>query len=321
MSPVAENLAAEYRELKHGRGFVLLPWDVMAITGNDRVKFLHNFCTADVNSLQPGDGSEAFILNVKGKTLAFGYVVIGDESIFFVSAAGLAQGIAAHLDRYIIREDVQVADVSQNWRGAVTGLPLGELAKLVQAATPSGIYLSHAKLVFGDVPAVCVHSAVINESDCLLLFAAELQPQLVDWLVDHQFLQCSEKSFEIARIEQGTPVSGVDLDDQNLPQELGRDQSAISFTKGCYLGQETVARIDALGHVNKFFVKLQFSGDQIPRPREELLDGDKVIGQVTSACYSIQYDAPLALGFVRRGHEKTGTSLASTNCGPATVVQ
>jgi folate-binding Fe-S cluster repair protein YgfZ len=95
-----------------------------------------------------------------------------------------------------------------------------------------------------------------------------------------------------------------------LPQEIDRDRLAISFTKGCYLGQETVARIDALGHVNRVLRVVQFSGDEIPQAGAELQTADgKPAGNVTSAVWSPRFSAPLALAFLKRGNHEAGTEL------------
>ena len=133
-------------------------------------------------------------------------------------------------------------------------------------------------------------------------------------------------AFEMARIEAGTPLYARDISDKNLPQEVNRDALAISFTKGCYLGQETVARIDALGHVNRVLVGVRFAGSEPPPPGTELTvteaqgsEGKATVGAVTSAAYSPRLGSSLALAYVRRGHTQPGTQLTSS-AGPAQVV-
>jgi hypothetical protein len=127
------------------------------------------------------------------------------------------------------------------------------------------------------------------------------------------------QALEIARIEAGFPWFGVDLSDKNLPQEAARDRQAISFVKGCYIGQETVARIDALGHVNKTLVGVKFSGARVPDPGMELKAGEQSAGHVTSACFSPRLQAPLALAWVRRGNNEPGAAVDSP-LGRAEVV-
>jgi folate-binding protein YgfZ len=132
---------------------------------------------------------------------------------------------------------------------------------------------------------------------------------------------CGEQAFQSARIENGTPLYGADISEENLPQEIGRDQLAISFTKGCYLGQETVARIDALGHVNRTLCGVRFSCDSVPRAGTPLFSDalDKPVGQITSSCWSPRLKSPLALAFLKRGHHEPSTKL-NWEGGPAEVV-
>jgi tRNA-modifying protein YgfZ len=114
---------------------------------------------------------------------------------------------------------------------------------------------------------------------------------------------------EIARIEQGLPAYGVDITSENLPQEVGRDAQAISFTKGCYLGQETVARIDALGHVNRHLSRIAIDSESPPPRGAEFLSAGKTVGNVTSSCFSPRLGKSLALGYLRRGSHGPGTKM------------
>jgi folate-binding protein YgfZ len=139
-----------------------------------------------------------------------------------------------------------------------------------------------------------------GEAEALGANLAEQQPQLVH-----------AKTFAAARIESGMPLFGVDFHEDNLPQEVGRDAESISFTKGCYLGQETVARIDALGHVNQRLVGVRFSGNEVPQAGTELSFGGAKVGRVTSAAWSPRLSAPLALAMVRREANAVGTKLES----------
>ena len=132
-------------------------------------------------------------------------------------------------------------------------------------------------------------------------------------------IRCDPAALESARLEAGTPLFGLDITPDNLPQEVARDTRAISFTKGCYLGQETVARIDTIGHVNRLLVGLKFSGPDVPAAGTAVLAADQPIGQVTSAAWSPRLAAPLALAYIRRAHAKPGSQLTSST-GPAEVV-
>jgi folate-binding protein YgfZ len=141
-----------------------------------------------------------------------------------------------------------------------------------------------------DAPSVAARLRTLGEP----LGLVEVDPELSD----------------VLRVEAGTPCFGRDVTAENLPQEVGRDQRAISFVKGCYLGQETVARIDALGHVNKLLKGLKFltPGAATTADATLMLDG-KTVGKITSAALSPAWGVPVALGYVRLAHAEAGTEL------------
>jgi folate-binding protein YgfZ len=129
---------------------------------------------------------------------------------------------------------------------------------------------------------------------------------------------CGEEALEAFRIELGWPEYGRDISPSNLPQEVGRDRRTISLTKGCYLGQETVARLDSHGHVNRILAGLRFDTPEVPPAGTELQTAGRPAGQVTSAAFSPDLGAAIGLGYVRRGQEQPGTRLDSPY-GPAVV--
>ena len=287
----------QYEALRHGGGFfALLGWSSLAITGRDRHSFLQSFCTNDVKRLTPGDACEAFILNVKGKIVGHGIVTCRDEELVFVGAAGQSERLIEHLDRYIIREDVQLRDTTT------------ERSFLVSAASVDITAVSFAWNLIGNTAARVFEYSPAEMAN-LFRIIYERGIQVV-----------GSPAFDAARIENGFPVFGVDFDEHNLPQEVGRDRGAISFTKGCYLGQETVARIDALGHVNQRITGMRFVGSDDIEPGTELSFSDANAGRVTSAAYSPQFGAPLALAMVRREANAVGTRLKSP-AGECEVVE
>jgi tRNA-modifying protein YgfZ len=288
--------AKQYDTLRRGDGFVVLPdWSSVTITGDDQKKFLHNFCTNDVNSLQPGECREAFFANAKGRVLGHGLIDCCDDELVFVGAPNQAFRLVEHLDRYIIRDDVQLRDTSGE-RAYVLGPPL-----LPVVAPDCPIALKPIGIGGSILCARCALSTVATND----LSRARR------YLTSHGYEQCDTAVFEAIRIESGTPLFGIDFGEENFPQEVNRDRHAISFTKGCYLGQETVARIDALGHVNQKLVGVRFTGSELPVAGAELMKDGARAGRVTSAAYSPQLGAPIALAMVRREANAIGTGLES----------
>jgi folate-binding protein YgfZ len=280
----------EYEALKAGRAVVeMAGWSSISVTGADRQAFLHNFCTNDVKRLVPGTSCETFFTNVKGKIVGHGVLNCRDDEVVFVGAPGQGLRLVEHLDRYVIREDVQLGNTTE-----------ARSYLLVAGGEPSGD--SSRSMAWG----------IVGRADSKLFeFEAGEASESVRGLAADGFVVVGLQAFEAARIEAGMPLYGVDFDEQNLPQEVGRDQQAISFTKGCYLGQETVARIDALGHVNKRLVGVRFFGSEVPVGRAEIMLQGRNAGVVTSAVFSPKLGAPLALAMLRREANSVRTRLSS----------
>ena len=312
--------AAEYAALTRGKAIVALDgWTQVELTGQDRVQLLSNLSTNDIKSLQPGQSRESLLLNVKGHILAQVCVSAGPDKLRLLTVPGQAERVINQLDRYIIREDVQLADQT-GLRTAllVAGVTAEELApKLAERALAAGDcdILSPPELPAGSPPAVYW----LGNTSLLLTVAQDAAAVAWQTLVELGCRPCGMQPLDQARVEARMPWYGVDATDENLPQELARDAAAISFTKGCYLGQETVARIDALGHVNKTLAVVRFSGDELPTAGTTFSADGKEIGRVTSAVRSPQFAAPLAMAYLRRGHQVPGTELSSSS-GPAVVV-
>jgi folate-binding protein YgfZ len=294
------------------------------LTGPDRAAFLHNLTTNEIRKLAPGSGCEAFLTTVQGKTLAHGFFFAGDEALVIDTVPGQSETILKHLDHYLVSERVTIEDRSHQWSELLLSGPEAErllsnlsdvhLAPVRLAHAPAtlagkSVWLRRADLT-GPIGVLISVQDRVNDSDLQKVRSV---------LIDGGAVACGEPAFEAARIEWGFPLFGRDLSDQNLPQEIARDSVAISFTKGCYLGQETVARIDALGHVNKTLVGLQFAGPAIPPAGTPLSNAGQAVGQVTSAAFSPRLGRAMALGYVRRGPNAPGTRLSSP-AGEAEVV-
>jgi len=304
---------AEYEALTTGAGYVPLARTQIELTGGDRARFLHNLCTNEIRKLAAGAGNEIFLTSVQGKTLGHGFAFVGPDSIVLDSVAGQSETLLKHLDKYLVSEDVTITDRSADWAAFLISGAQAEdrLASLIGGPLPSG-RLSHVTEEVTRVGWLSVRRVDITGADAFLLsVSSESSGALKLALQDAGCVECTPTALDAARIEQGIPLFGRDITDQHLPQEVHRDSLAISFVKGCYLGQETVARIDALGHVNKLLVGLRGHGPNVPEPGTEILADGQPVGRVTSATYSPRLGAPLALGYVKRGKEAIGTRLSS----------
>lgn len=295
---------------------------LIEIGGDDRATFLHNLCTNDIRKLELGQGCEAFFTDVKGKVLLHGLLYCGAEAIVLSASGGYADVILPHLDKYLIREDVTLTDRSQEWQEVlVAGSKAGDFfSKYGASGLADATMLSHQAICMGDMTLTLRRVPLVDGVCFVVQVATERVDAVTELLVAAGATPWSRTVVELARIRAAFPEYGKDVTADNLPQEVARDRQAISFTKGCYLGQETVARIDALGHVNRYLVRLHFSSaSKLPELGAELTSGDKVVGRVTSASWSTSHNEVVALGYVRRESMEANATLGSS-VGNATIV-
>jgi len=319
-APSLPQIQAHYEILREGAGFMNLGARTqIELMGQDRQTFLQGFCTNDVKQLQPGYGCEAFLTNLQGKTLGFVLVYCSQQSLILETVANQTETISNHLDRYIIQEDVTLHDRTHGWQEwLIAGEQTTELlAQQVTAPLPEQA-LQHVATELQSIP-VSIRNVPWSRYPCYVLNSQQDQASAVEQaLTSAGFQSCLAEAAEISRIEAGFPLYGQDITESNLPQEVDRNDRTISFTKGCYLGQETIARIDALGHVNKKLCGVRFNSQDLPAVGGELsLDG-KAVGHVTSCCYSPAGNSVIALAYVQRGYDQPG-QLLTGDTGPATV--
>ena len=258
---------------------------IIELIGADRNKIVNNLCTQDLRQLQAGESKETFVLDPKGRTLAHGIACCSDKKTWFLTVPNQAPKLVPHFDRYIIREDAVVQDASSEWK-AILLPPDSPWLASPDAAWAIG---SNCQL-HPDGIAFTVHAPWISQASKLLLIQHEHFAALTSSMESLIESDCEDRTgWEQSRIENFWPWFGVDFDDKNLPQELDIDARAISFKKGCYLGQETVARLDALGQVQKRLCLVEIhqassdtSGPAAPVVGQTLHAEEKPIGIITS---------------------------------------
>lgn len=284
--------------------------------------------TNDVKETIDKRSVECFVVDVKGKVLAHGWMFEARESLIFVTlGADQSERLLSHWDRYIIREDVVLTDVSSNWNWQF-------IARVDILAT---LHAAFDQNVSEILPGMLL---MLNEPNDESDFRIAITNDIIGieyWLIgdckssetDTDAITStvmasneSTSSFHASRIKHLLPLIGIDFDNKNLPQELDRDSKAISFKKGCYLGQETIARLDALGQVQKKLVRLRIErgSDSVTDPMvgEKLFIADKETGWITSLSKETS-DKWIAIGYVRRSALAIGSKLTA-NGFDATVV-
>jgi folate-binding protein YgfZ len=302
----------------------------LEITGPDRGKFLHNLTTNEIKRMAVGRGCEAFVTSPQGKTIGYMVILAAEDRLVARADAGGAELALPHFRKYGVFDDVSIDDVSSStFELHLFGPQAIELARRAAGKLPEDFDYAHIAAEIGgnavrlvrESPALPRGVTVIGE----LAAAASVKDRLREQGRDLGLIEVDADSFDVLRIEAGTPVFGKEVTDKNLPQEFGRDDRAINFVKGCYLGQETVARIDALGHVNQVLKGLCFEpGSPPPEPGSVLEREGKRVGVITSAVFSPARECFVGLGMIRTTHSQSGSRLSfkaaqGTGSGEATV--
>ena len=286
----------------------------IVLTGADRRGYLQGLLTNDIEALTPGTGCYAAMLNAHGRMLTDMRVLeLGDRLLLDVPR-GIAAAIRDHLDRFVFSEDVQVEDVSASVADVgVYGPAALEVLQHagVEGSAPSELFAS-ARVRLGGSEAWLVRSDEIGIPGYDLIVGTQARNSMIAALAAAGAVQATADDVEIVRIESGRPRFGVDMDGETIPLEAGLEERAISRTKGCYVGQEVIVRVQDRGHgrVARRLVGLTLPADcALPAAGAPLVAAGKDIGRITSATFSPALARPAALGYVHRDFADPGTSV------------
>lgn len=249
------------------------PRDVVVAAGPDALSYLQSLVSADLDGLADGESVRSLLLTPQGKLEAdFHLARVGDDA-WLVCERGFGEQLVAALERFKIRVKV---DIDLRPDLAVLAVRAPELPARADA---DDVVVVSVPWPGGDRFDIVGPTAAVEEAETELAASG--------------VAAIDEDSYEVLRIEAGVPRMGSELGEKTIPQEAFLDRDAVSFSKGCFLGQELVCRIDTRGHVNKYLRRLTSIEGEVP-PNAEIVVGDKVVGAVTSAA------AGVALGYVRR---------------------
>jgi folate-binding protein YgfZ len=303
---------AEYRALRERAAVVDHAFrGRVRASGSDRVSFLQGMLSNDVKALASGAGCPALLLTEQGKVVADLVVLAVDDALVLDALAGALPGAVAALERFIVADDVELARVGDEDTLAIIGPDArGALASLGIAA-PDQPY-GHVVASWGDT-SVRVVAVPRPGAGGYHLHVPRAHTVALWERTAAGIVAAGHDAFEMLRIESGVPWYGRDVGPDTIALEAPLD--GVSFTKGCYLGQEVMERVTARGHVNRRLVGLVIDAPEPPTPGDRLFAGEKDVGWVTSACRSIALGAPLALGYVRREHLEPGTRLDVRTAG------
>jgi folate-binding protein YgfZ len=297
----------------------------LEFTGPDRVRYLNAILTNHVKDLLPNHGVVSLFLSPQGRILAEIETYAFRESLFCVSFAMIRERLIADLDKYIIMDDVTLTDRTDAFGTvALEGPKAAEVAQRV-----SGVdLLVLDELEFCEARVGGISCKVFRRSPGGVLSA--------EFLVERAHLEALWETLEAAtreagggaagytalnalRLELGGPWFSYDFGEKQIPHEAGLQDSHISYTKGCYTGQEIVERVRSRGQVNRVRVMVRLDAKEIPAAGTALLSDGKEFGYITRAGFSPRLNAPIGMGYVRREKAAIGSEL-DTAVGRATVV-
>jgi aminomethyltransferase len=282
------------------------------VTGADRARLLHAMTTNHVQELTPGRSVYAFFLTAQGRILADVNILCDHDALLLDTEPATRARVYEHLDRYIIADDVTLADETE--QVAVFGLEGPKAAEVLGAM---GVVELPAPLHWRQWRDVKIAGLTACGGAGYRLFvpraaAAELR----QWVLGMGVAMATESEWNVVRVENARPRYGVDITEAQIPHET-QMMSALHFNKGCYLGQEIVERVRSRGHVNKKLMQLELAGDVERVEKKLTLDGREV-GELTSVVWSPAANRVIALGYVRL---EAASGKGALRCGelPVTI--
>ena len=281
------------------------------ISGAHAIATLNGLVTNDVAALKPGSGQYAAALTAKGKVVSDVVILMIDDKLQLHASQEAGAGLHAMLLKFINPRFATLRDVSATtFEQTLVGSDAADMIERASAGSITAATLSvlpaysHIRASIGGNPVDVVHLPAIgaaNEPVFSVIGACDAADVIRNALLAAGAHDADAAAIETLRVESGYPAWGIDMDDTTLSQEANLDDMhAVSYTKGCYIGQETVARIHFRGHVNRSLRRLSFTGDELPPHGAVLQDSEhRAIGDVRSTARSVQ-SGMIGIGMVRR---------------------
>jgi len=301
--------AAEYASVRRGVGLIDRgPLGVLEVTGKDRAAFLHAMLSNEVKALTPGQGCAAAFLDVHGKVQVLLRVLVLEDRILVVTPIGMAADTMEALDKFLFSEKAYFRDATGELAFLVLAGPEAPaLAERLTGERPPERAWSHtAARLGGDDVRLVRGGGETGEPEVWILTAAGDRAWAAAREAGVPLVGVSAQ--EALRIEAGAPLYHHDVDASVLLPEIPLEPF-ISYSKGCYIGQEVVVRIRDRGHVNRHLRGLVLDGEREPAPGAAVVVDGAEVGRLTSTTWSFGLGRPIGLCFVRRQHAEPGTKV------------
>jgi glycine cleavage system T protein len=318
--------ADEYRAVREQAGLIDLAFRTQVkMTGEDRVSFLQGMISNDVKALRPGDGCAATLLTEQGRIVADLRAYALANSFLLDVDVRIKEKLIDTLSRFIIADDVEMEDWSETHTTFALQGPISD-----QVLATAGLSASlakefqHCEVTLAGVLVHIVRISETGEEGYEIITPRENAQAMWQGLlqagIPFGLRPVGLTALNMLRVEAGIPWYGLDMDEGRIVLEVGLE-NAISFKKGCYLGQEVVERATARGHVNRKLSGLLVQGDILPASGDKLFRESQEVGWVTSAVQSLRFGRPIALGYIRREHGAPGTQLRIDRQGTPMIAE
>jgi folate-binding protein YgfZ len=310
----------EYQALHQGVGFLEMEdYSLLEVRGHDRARFLHGLLTNDVKSLQPGQGCAAAMLNLQGKTLALMQVLCLEDSFWLVLPLMLLDKVKTHLQKYIISDQVELHPQPEEWavfsfQGGRSQEWAGSIFNWSRSSSPH----HHQLIALAETPVRVVATDRCGWGGIDLIVPRNARSKILHYLIEEKSLvdlvPVTLETLNVVRVESGIPWYGIDVDDSQIPLEA-RLEKTISYSKGCYLGQEIIARCTFRGHLNRKLMGVILEGEAMAFAGDPVFQEEREVGWVTSPVYSPTLHCPIALAYLRQEVWPEGTPLEIVSQG------
>ena len=272
------------------------------LTGPEAILFLHNLCTNDVKKLAVGAGCEAFLTTAKAKVVAQFFVSrLADDLLRLDTGIGMGENVSAHLDHYLISEQLEIVDRTD------------EFGQLHLCGPITNVYdldnLQGKEAFLADQPCFARRNDVLNLPGVDIFCPRTTVDQVKAHFLEQGAVEAFSDTYHVLRIEAGYPLYGEDIDENRFVVEVNRTEQAICYTKGCFLGQEPIVMARDRGQVNRKLMGLIFTAGTCPKPGDKVLHDDKEAGQVTSVAQVPGSSVNIALAYLKRGHQTPNEEL------------
>ena len=298
-----------HRYLREKAGYFFLN-DLCLISakGSDLFSYLQTQTTNDVNELKIWQGQNNAIVDRKARVIStFSLHRTGKDSAVILVETIQKKNLLNHLNSFLFREDVALT-LSNHFILALQGPKSQELIKHF---TQSSDYIPEkpndvCEFIFEELPCLAISKSLTGEEGCALIFQTESKETVM-----HELLKFEQQSFvtqiddhtqEVFRIEAGIPSYGKDISDKNILPETGLEHSSVSYNKGCYIGQEVIARIKTYGAPNFALMGLIIEGESLPLLDSEIVFDSKKLGVIKSSIFSYSLQKNIALAYIQKDH-------------------